>query len=137
MPWRNGSPPYTPGRRTRDWIKSPLRHTQEVIIGGWTPSEGRRTGTLGALLLCVHDERGRLLYAGHVGTGFTDRSLDEMHDRLAPLTGRAARSRFRCRGPTPGTPAGSGPFWSARCSTASGPATAGCAPLLAGPAPRS
>ncbi|MFJ8819163.1 non-homologous end-joining DNA ligase [Amycolatopsis thermoflava] len=78
--------PYTPGRRTRDWIKTPLRHTQEVIIGGWTPGEGRRTGTLGALLLGVYDDRGRLLYAGHVGTGFTDRALDEMRDRLAPFT---------------------------------------------------
>ncbi|MDQ0377939.1 non-homologous end-joining DNA ligase [Amycolatopsis thermophila] len=79
------SSPYAPGRRSRDWIKTPLRQTQEVIIGGWVPGEGRRAGTLGALLLGVQDDQGQLVYVGHVGTGFTDQVLGEMRDRLAPL----------------------------------------------------
>ena len=74
---------YEPGRRSRAWIKTPLRRTQEVIIGGWTSGEGRRAGGLGALLLGVHDSSdGRLRYVGHVGTGFTDRALREMLSRL-------------------------------------------------------
>ncbi|MFD4250020.1 hypothetical protein ACFWQL_09810 [Amycolatopsis thermoflava] len=34
----------------------------------------------------VQDDQGQLVYVGHVGTGFTDQALDEMRDRLAPLT---------------------------------------------------
>jgi bifunctional non-homologous end joining protein LigD len=77
---------YEPGRRARTWIKTPLRHTQEVIIGGWRPGEGNRADTIGALLLGVYDEAGRLRYAGDVGTGFTDRML---RDLLAMLNGHA------------------------------------------------
>ncbi|PXY16637.1 non-homologous end-joining DNA ligase [Prauserella muralis] len=76
---------YQPGRRSRDWIKTPLRLTQEVIIGGWTPGEGRRAGSLGSLLLGVHDDQNRLIYAGHVGTGFSDHALADMLHRLRPL----------------------------------------------------
>jgi bifunctional non-homologous end joining protein LigD len=73
---------YEPGRRARTWIKTPLRHTQEVIIGGWRPGEGNRAGTIGALLLGVYDEAGQLRYAGDVGTGFTDRMLRDLHAML-------------------------------------------------------
>ena len=77
---------YEPGRRASTWIKTPLRHTQEVIIGGWRPGEGNRAGTIGALLLGVYDEAGRLRYVGDVGTGFTDRIL---RDLLAMLSSHA------------------------------------------------
>ncbi len=73
---------YEPGRRARTWIKTPLRQTQEVIIGGWRPGEGNRAGTIGALLLGVYDETGRLCYAGDVGTGFTDRMLQDLQAML-------------------------------------------------------
>jgi bifunctional non-homologous end joining protein LigD len=42
-------------------------------------------GGIGSLLLGVHDEHGRLVYAGHVGTGFTGRMLDDLAVRLRPL----------------------------------------------------
>ena len=59
-------------RQRRDWIKvKNVRHA-EVIIGGWRPGQGRRTGTIGLLLLGVPDAD-RLRYAGHVGTGFSSR----------------------------------------------------------------
>ncbi len=73
---------YEPGRRARTWIKTPLRHTQEVIIGGWRPGEGNRAGTIGALLLGVYDETGQLRYAGDIGTGFTDRMLRDLQAML-------------------------------------------------------
>ncbi|WP_410658245.1 non-homologous end-joining DNA ligase [Amycolatopsis sp. lyj-112] len=76
---------YYPGKRTRQWIKRALWHTQEVVIGGWRPGEGRRSGTLGALLLGAHDEAGELQYIGDVGTGFSDKILDDLHSRLTPL----------------------------------------------------
>ncbi|MGI9183498.1 MAG: DNA ligase D [Solirubrobacteraceae bacterium] len=79
---------YEPGRRTSAWIK--IKHTrrQELVIGGWIPGEGRRTDSIGALLMGHYErDRGqvRLRYAGRVGTGFTDRSLTQLRDRLAPL----------------------------------------------------
>lgn len=78
---------YRPGARSRDWVKTPLRTTQEVVVGGWVAGEGRRTGTLGALLLGAHrtDEPGALAYVGHVGTGFTESALADLLTRLRPL----------------------------------------------------
>ncbi len=77
--------PYRPGQRHRDWTKTKHLRTQEVIVVGWKPGEGRRAERIGALLLAVNDERGRLRYAGHVGTGFTEASLDDLAERLTPL----------------------------------------------------
>ncbi|WP_220729770.1 non-homologous end-joining DNA ligase [Streptomyces radicis] len=78
--------PYQPGRRSKLWIKKPLIRTQEAIIGGWQPGEGRRGGTLGSLLLGAFDEGGALRYLGHVGTGFRAAALGDLMARLAPLT---------------------------------------------------
>ncbi len=80
---RSGSR-YAPGRRSRDWIKVKHVRTQEVVIGGWTPGKGRRSGTLGALLLGIPDDDG-LQYVGQVGTGFTEDALDELHRRMRRL----------------------------------------------------
>ena len=76
---------YLPGRRSRDWIKVKHIRMQEVVVGGWSPGEGRRAGGLGSLLLGVPDDRGRLVYAGHVGTGFSDRVLADLMTRLTAL----------------------------------------------------
>jgi bifunctional non-homologous end joining protein LigD len=77
---------YTPGRRSTEWLKHPLIQTMEVVIGGWRPGQGRRDGTIGALLLGAHDPKtGDLRYIGDVGTGFTDRVLHELQDLLVPL----------------------------------------------------
>ena len=74
--------PYTHGR-SRDWLKFKCSAEQEMVIGGYTPPKGSRTD-LGALLLGYH-ERGRLRYAGKVGTGFTRATLRDLAERLAPL----------------------------------------------------
>lgn len=76
---------YEPGRRSASWVKTALLSTQEVLVAGWTAGEGRRAGTVGALLLGAHDVDGRLRFLGHVGTGFTDAVLRDLHARLAPL----------------------------------------------------
>lgn len=114
-----------PGRRSRDWVKTPLRQTQEVIICGWIPGEGRRAGTLGALLLSVQNEHGQLIYAGHVGTGFTDQALDETRDRLVSLVRQASPFVVLVPREFARHAAGSNPSSSARSSTGSGPATTG------------
>src|SRR5205814_7146289 len=75
---------YEAGRRTGAWVK--VKHTlrQELVIGGWIPGEGRRTERIGALLMGYY-EHGRLRYAGRVGTGFTEATLDDLARRLGPL----------------------------------------------------
>jgi bifunctional non-homologous end joining protein LigD len=77
---------YEPGRRSQSWIKVKNLRTQEVVIGGWRAGEGRRHGGIGSLLLGIPDERGNLVYAGHVGTGFTQAMLDDLAARLNRLT---------------------------------------------------
>lgn len=75
---------YRPGKRSRDWVKVKNISAQEVVIGGWTPGQGNRSDTIGALLLGLPGPDG-LLYIGRVGTGFTRRMLDELSPRLARL----------------------------------------------------
>ena len=86
---------YRPGRRSSDWVKVKCRRTQEVVIGGWMPGEGARGGRVGSLLVGYWDatpaeaERlgrsPRLVYAGGVGTGFSESTLKELTAALEPL----------------------------------------------------
>jgi bifunctional non-homologous end joining protein LigD len=78
---RRGSP-YRSGRR-QDWLKVKCMKRQEVVIGGYTDPEGSRIG-IGALLAGVHED-GRLVYAGKVGTGFSERVLRDLTKRLRGL----------------------------------------------------
>ena len=71
-------------RRSPGWIKLRCGQRQEFVIGGYTDPQGVRSG-IGALLLGVHDETGALLYAGKVGTGFTQRMLEELEHQLDAL----------------------------------------------------
>lgn len=75
---------YYPGKR-REWIKFKNVRHQEVVVAGWKPGEGARANMIGSLLLGVHDADGRLRYAGHVGTGFTETMLRDLARRLRPL----------------------------------------------------
>ena len=75
--------PYRAGR-TRDWLKFKCESGQEFVIGGFTDPRGSRTG-FGALLLGYYDPGHQLVYAGKVGTGFNQRTLDSLHAVLAGL----------------------------------------------------
>jgi bifunctional non-homologous end joining protein LigD len=76
---------YAPGKRNGSWLKVKNIGRQEFVICGWQEGEGRRRNRLGSLLLGYFDEQGELRYAGKVGTGFSDRDLDELLGRLRPL----------------------------------------------------
>jgi bifunctional non-homologous end joining protein LigD len=71
---RSGSR-YTPGRSS-DWRKFKCESRQEFVVGGFTPPRGTRDG-FGALLL-GYWQAGELVYAGKVGTGFTQSELTEL-----------------------------------------------------------
>ncbi len=75
--------PYVSGR-TREWLKIKCLKRQEFVVVGFTDPSGGRKG-LGALLLGVHDEERNLVFAGRVGTGFTERSLKELKSKLSEL----------------------------------------------------
>ncbi|RFC69321.1 MULTISPECIES: DNA ligase D [Mesorhizobium] len=74
--------PYI-GGRAAVWIKSKCTQRQEFIIVGYLASE--KTGRGLRSLLVGYNEKGKLKYAGRVGTGFTVKSGDELLGRLKPL----------------------------------------------------
>ncbi|MDZ7864137.1 DNA ligase D [Acidovorax sp.] len=84
------SAPYV-SRRNADWIKLKCGQRQEFVVCGYTDPQGSRTG-IGSLLLGVHGDDGALRYAGNVGSGFSERTLQELHTRLTALA--TAKSPF-------------------------------------------
>ena len=101
---------YTPGRRSRDWVKVKHVRMQEVVVGGWSPGGGSRTGRIGVAAA----GRARRRRAGWSSPARGHRLL-----RCGPSTtsrrdwprssARPRRSPTRCRGRTPGTRTGSTP----------------------------
>ncbi|QGW77915.1 DNA ligase D [Pseudomonas alkylphenolica] len=82
--------PYV-NRRSNDWIKLKCQQRQEFVIVGYTDPKGSREA-FGALLLALHDpDSGELRYAGKVGTGFSNTTLNNIRQRLAPLEVRKAQ----------------------------------------------
>jgi len=81
---------YT-SRRSGAWIKLKCTKRQEFVIGGYTDPKGSRAG-FGSLLLGIHDARGRLRYAGNVGSGFDQKTLTTLAAKLEPL--RTQRTPF-------------------------------------------
>ena len=75
---------YLPGKRTRDWLKIKPHGRQEFVIAGYTRGQGRRSGTLGSLVLGAY-RGGELVYVGNVGTGFTEQEIERLLKALKPL----------------------------------------------------
>ena len=89
---------YLPGRRSDTWRKIKLTNTQDCVILGWTPGQGGRSKTFGALLVGALDGAD-WKWIGQVGTGFTDKMLEIVQAQLDPLTREdAADRRPRPRG---------------------------------------
>ena len=74
---------YSPGARSRDWLKIKTVSRQEVVIGGFTHNEDSPK-LFSALLVGVF-EKGRLQYTGKVGTGYTEQMQRDMMKRFKPL----------------------------------------------------
>lgn len=66
--------------RSTDWLKVKCAHRQEFVIGGYTAPKGSRNH-FGSLLLGYY-ENGKLIYAGHVGTGFNNKVLQSLFKEL-------------------------------------------------------
>jgi bifunctional non-homologous end joining protein LigD len=74
---------YESGRRSGAWVKVKLTREQEFAIGGYTLPEGSRR-YFGSLLV-GHQSREGLLFAGRVGTGFSDNALANLYAQLQKL----------------------------------------------------
>jgi bifunctional non-homologous end joining protein LigD len=70
--------------RNRNWLKVKCNKQQEFVIAGYTPSEKGLPG-FGALILGVY-EKGKLVYAGRVGTGFTFKERGDLKKQLVQLS---------------------------------------------------
>ena len=76
---RRGSK-YEAGKRSGAWIKVKLHQEQEFVIGGYTEPEGSRK-YFGALLVGFYEDK-KLKFAGRVGTGFSDKLLQDLSAEL-------------------------------------------------------
>lgn len=74
---------YTPGIRTKEWLKIKISKRHEVVIGGYTKNEGS-SKTFSALLVGVF-EGDKLKYTGKIGTGFTSKQQKEMFEKFKRL----------------------------------------------------
>lgn len=70
-------------KRSRDWLKFKCIMKQELVIGGYTESQGSRSD-FGALLVGYY-EQSKFLYAGKVGTGYSFETLELLGKKLRAL----------------------------------------------------
>src|SRR5690606_11690049 len=75
---------YLKGRRATTWLKIKHRRHQEVVVVGWREGQGRRDGSIGALVLALPEDGG-LRYVGAAGSGLGDADLDQAMELLRPL----------------------------------------------------
>jgi bifunctional non-homologous end joining protein LigD len=90
------------GGRSRDWLKIRVERSDDFVIVGYTAPRGSRTA-FGALYLAVYRNNNELRYAGSVGTGFTDRQLQDIKAQLDP--------HIVNEPPCTGAPKGKGDTW--------------------------
>ena len=79
---KKASAPYR-GVRTRSWLKVKCTRRQEFVIVGWSASDKRRG--FRSLLLGLREGKG-FKYAGKVGTGFDTRMIEDLMEKMRPLT---------------------------------------------------
>ena len=69
--------------RSDNFVKTKSHDAQEFIVAGFVPSTVTPKA-IGALTVAFH-EKGRLRYAGRVGTGYTRQTSRDLWERLNPL----------------------------------------------------
>ena len=79
---KRGDAAYREGRGRR-WLKAKCTRREPFVVGGFTPPRGSRSG-FGALLLGAFRDDA-LTYVGRVGSGFSERALGRLHERLQAL----------------------------------------------------
>ena len=75
---------YQSGTRSRSWLKIKAVQSQDFVVGGYSPGQGARSAAFGALMVGYYDD-GQLRYAGRVGSGFDDETLEALSQALSEL----------------------------------------------------
>jgi bifunctional non-homologous end joining protein LigD len=81
---KTATSPYQSGRRSRYWLKTPLRNATRVVVGGWTPS-GAQDRAIGSLLVGAHNDAGAMTYCANITSGFTDRARRALYELLSEI----------------------------------------------------
>ena len=74
---------YSEGQRTKEWLKIKANKRHEAVIGGFTQNEGS-SKAFSSLLVGVYD-KGGLVYMGKIGTGFNDKTQQEVLSKMKKL----------------------------------------------------
>lgn len=82
---------YLPGKRGKSWQKIKALNEQELVVGGFTKGYGKAAASFGALLVGYY-QKGKLVFAGEVGTGYTELERRQLKKDLLKL--KAPRSPF-------------------------------------------
>lgn len=85
---KDAQSPYRVNKRSSEWLKIKITKEQEAVIAGFTAPKGARNH-FGALLLAVYNGS-EFEYIGNCGTGFDDKTLNELYKKFQPLfTGKS------------------------------------------------
>jgi bifunctional non-homologous end joining protein LigD len=76
---------YESGKRSHNWLKVKSMLSGDFVIGGFSVSKKGRSQTFSSLLIGYFNSTGKLIFAGHVGSGFDDRTLNDLKNRLSTL----------------------------------------------------
>jgi len=71
-------------RRSSQWVKIKITQSVDCVVGGYTDPEGSRQH-FGSIVLGLYDEKGNLIHVGQAGSGFDQKTLAEVWQRLEPL----------------------------------------------------
>ena len=74
---------YSEGLRSSEWLKIKTQQTDEVIICGFTEPKGSRKH-FGSLILGKYFGK-EMKFCGHIGTGFSDKTLKDLFEKMKPL----------------------------------------------------
>ena len=74
---------YATNSRNGDWLKIKSQQTEEVLICGFTAPKGSRK-KFGSLILGRYNGD-EIIFTGHTGTGFSDKTLTEIYKKMEPL----------------------------------------------------
>ena len=69
--------------RSSEWLKIKIHKSDEAVICGFTEPKGSRK-KFGALILGKYLNN-EMVFCGHTGSGFSDKSLVEIYEKLQPL----------------------------------------------------
>ena len=83
--------------RTDSWTKAKCRAGHEVVLGGWTDTNGKFRSLVGGVF-----RDGKLAYVGRVGTGFSQTTIERLMPKLkaharktSPFDGKTAPPRVK------------------------------------------